>query len=603
MTQLSTRKPVIGRHALLGLIMALVVAGCQAPPPPTPDAETPIASAARVRLRPSERRIDLIAGRKVLVPVRLEPPITPIGAVDPGVTIDGDEAIDAELLWISRSPAKPALRIDPLAGWLPAPPAWSSRSIEQLVVGEAPPGDGFWALLIDLPPTAHNRDLFIAGRSAPVQWLNPNLPSRSAAPMLFREQSPALSRTLANAARDPLNRWRTRLLGDRLRAPRQTVIDEHGTRFSDPAIETMAQQAEWRWRLALDRVSRADPFLGAELLDRLTAIVRFGADVEAPAWPTDDAGLSALRTELLDADVSDETIIARVRDALLQSPETTAWIIDDAGWAPPTTGRTVTLIGVAERAGKAGLVHARAGSDHAGPSTPLGPFGVARTTVQTPRAPTEQSLGTLSPILATVSVIGRSETALALLPLGLRVEPPGFRLGPGSSPWTLRSWTAETPQPAPVGLSFYALLHRRANGEARWQLHVECPTPSGQDAGMLRVYLGPSNAPLAILRIDPAGLQQDQHNTPLQRDPVAITRAPDAWIATIDIPPSAIEPGGILRLAIERFNASGERATWPRPVLPWQTAPGRAGLDLSAWNSLSDEDEYDTGVDGGGGGA
>lgn len=567
----------------LAIVAPLILQGCRSVPE-SPDAEAEIQGFSQATIRPLEPRIDAIAGRPFLTPVRLTPPTTPLGAVDLEITIDGDVPIEAELLWINRTRTTGALASDPLTSWLEAPTRWEARTVEQLVGGEPPPGSGFWALRIDCPASAHQRTIYINGRAAPVQWLRTDLPTPpGAAAQLFQEQSPELRRALTNAERDPLNRWRVRLLEDRFHAPRRTVIDAHNSRFDHDAIETMAEQAEWRWRLALDRVSDADPFLGAELLDRLTSVAEFEPGVTVPIWPVDDAALTSLRSSLLDDRATDAQIIERTKAALLSAPSSTAWVIDDAGWVQPSTGRTVSLVGIVERTGKPGLARTSAAGGATGPMATLPAFGVTRNTVLTPSFASGQAF---SQTIATTSVVGRDDTDLPLLPLGLPIETPGFRLGPGLAPWTLSSWTAMAPRPAPGRLSFYALLHRRAGERDGWQLHVECPVPAGADPGMLRVHLGPSNEPIAILRIDPAGLQQDQLNAPLERDHVSIREEPGLWVATVNIPENAIEQGGILRLAIERFNDAGERATWPRPVMPWQQTPGRAALDCGAWNSL-----------------
>ena len=100
----------------------------------------------------------------------------------------------------------------------------------------------------------------IDGREAPVQWLGAPAMLDGDEPLdeaLFREPSPALLRTLINASLDPLNRWRTRLLGDHLRAPRLSVIDRHATIFDDPAIEDAPQPAS---------ATRARPIANLEII-------------------------------------------------------------------------------------------------------------------------------------------------------------------------------------------------------------------------------------------------------------------------------------------------------------------------------------------------
>jgi len=459
--------------------------------------------------------------------------------------------------------------------------------MQDLIPGDRLPRNGFWALLIEPPRNARGRTVVIEGDVAPVQWLERPSPLNDGNKRLFQDWAPSLERSLRNAASDPLNRWRTRLLDDRLSGPRRTVIDQHATIFEEHAIEAMALQAQWRWRLALDSLSRIDPFLGAELLDRLTAVVRFDQETLAPAWPTDEAKLTALRSALLDPETTDAAKLSATRETLSALQATTAWVIDDAGWVDPRTGRTTLLAGVADRSGRPTLARLSL-QDRSGPSTGLPALGVTRATVEAPKASHGGDMGAVN---AHVEVTGREEITLPTLPVGLPVEPPGFRLGPGSAPWTLGAWSDGVPEQAAPGLSFYALLHRRApaSQDRSWQLHVECPTPPGADDGTLYVHLGPSNEPVVRLRVDPAGLMTDEIGAPMRREPVVIRRTDDAWIATIDIPQRAIEPDGLLRLAIERVDSRGGRATWPRPTLPWVSAPGRAALDLTAWRGLGPE--------------
>jgi len=41
---------------------------------------------------------------------------------------------------------------------------------------------------------------------------------------------------------------------------------------------------------------------------------------------------------------------------------------------------------------------------------------------------------------------------------------------------------------------------------------------------------------------------------------------------------------------LERLDASGGRATWPRALLPWREAPGRIAIDLTAWGELREQE-------------
>jgi len=65
---------------------------------------------------------------------------------------------------------------------------------------------------------------------------------------------------------------------------------------------------------------------------------------------------------------------------------------------------------------------------------------------------------------------------------------------------------------------------------------------------------------------------------------VRVTREPDRWTAIVRVPSDAVESRGILRIGLERTDSRGLRSAWPRAMLPWQAVPGRAVIDLAAWD-------------------
>ncbi|MEM8758247.1 MAG: hypothetical protein AAGF47_10760, partial [Planctomycetota bacterium] len=68
-------------------------------------------------------------------------------------------------------------------------------------------------------------------------------------------------------------------------------------------------------------------------------------------------------------------------------------------------------------------------------------------------------------------------------------------------------------------------------------------------------------------------------------DNIEAGRFRGGWFVRLPIPPGAIDPGGrTLTLGLERRRPSGERAAWPRSMLPWQEALGRGSIDLTAWD-------------------
>ncbi|MFI4896745.1 MAG: hypothetical protein ACIARR_02850, partial [Phycisphaerales bacterium JB059] len=123
-----------------------------------------------------------------------------------------------------------------------------------------------------------------------------------------------------------------------------------------------------------------------------------------------------------------------------------------------------------------------------------------------------------------------------------------------------------------------------------WRLYVEClspDTPSGlAPAGdLVRVWLGPFASPTTVLSVTRDGRVQ-QDNAPDRW--IDVGRAPDRWVFDLDLPPEAIEPDGVLRIAIERVDSAGERTSAPRRMLPWQREPGRLAIDTAAWESLAE---------------
>ena len=98
--------------------------------------------------------------------------------------------------------------------------------------------------------------------------------------------------------------------------------------------------------------------------------------------------------------------------------------------------------------------------------------------------------------------------------------------------------------------------------------------------------LGASSAPASILRIRASGEVTDEVTAEDHSAEAVITRERDRWTAFLPISSSAIDPDGVLRIALERLDAGGGRATWPRALLPWHDEPGRVAIDLTKWNEL-----------------
>ncbi len=595
----STQRPRIRRSGtrkrrILGVLLGLggaATAQGQVPPGTPPRPEPGPAPVARV----VEARIDAVPGRPLVVPVALEPARTPARDAPPiEVALERSGPITCELVWFAPERAAHAAS-DTIEAWLDRPVQWTAAESWSLPDAHGAEGPGFWALVIHLPEGCAGQTLTISGRTAPVQWLSAPAPAPDpGADEPFRTERPGLRAMLAPARRDPLNRWRTRLLMERLKAPRGSVFDRYEERMAAHALESLAEQSEWRWRIALDRLAKAEPFLAADLLNRLTAVVDFGEGRLAPAWPTDEGALAALRTELLDPRASAEDTRRSAAAFLLGVAPASAWIIDDAGWVDAESGLTMAIVGVAERAGREAAARAALGGSGPGAPVPIAPLSVRRLTAASAR----RASGSTAGAPTTTVEIGRLAVALETLPAGVPVRPPGLRMGPGFLAWTLDSWTEGRPRPAPAGLSIDALLHRRGDGApgGRWQIYVECPVEPGAPPGepaagsraCVRILLGPTPAPIASLRLTESGALVDEVSGATLA-PVFFERRADRFVAIVAIPERAIGADGLLRIGMERIDTPGGRATWPRPEMPWDAGPGRAALDLAEWKGLEGE--------------
>jgi len=357
------------------------------------------------------------------------------------------------------------------------------------------------------------------------------------------------------------------------------------------ALEALAEQSEWRWRVALDRLGKADPFLAADLLNRLTTVIDFGEGRLAPAWPTDEVALAALRTDLLDPRAAPETVRRRAAAFIALVSPATAWVIDDAGSVDAETGATMAIFGVADRAGRG--ITARAAWSGESAAVEVAPLSVRRLAAVSERRPSDAPLQGASAVIE----LGARRVSVEALPLAAPVRPPGLRIGPGFQAWTLDSWTEGRARPAAPEQSFSILLHRRGDlvgsGAGAWQFYIECPVARGGEgdggarrAGFLRLWFGPTARPVAALRLGEDGTLVEEVSGAAAAL-VHFERREDRIVAIVALPEGAVERDGVLRIAVERVDAEGRRATWPRPVLPWESAIGRAALDLASWRALT----------------
>lgn len=563
---------------------------------------------------PQERRVDAAPGRPLVLPVEVRGAIDPVRPIR--ALMDDGRSVPAELWWISVAP-------EGRPGWLPSPGRWSATPASADVL---PAGAGSWCVLLDLPSDAMGQGVWLGGRRVAINWLaDPRLVPPGAAPSWPPEPDTArlaaVERWLEPERTNPMRRWRVRLLTRGFAPPgaREAIplpedpsagggpIPAEPDAFGHPTLEALAAQAEARWRAALSRLRRADADLADRVRRRLVLTVSFGGGVVAPVWPCEPEDLDSLLVDLLNPRLSDGEAAERAGTWLADQPAAAAWIIDDAGTRDGMTGRAMATAGVANLSDRRTLTWAQTDPPSGPPDlAPVGPGEVRRLMVP---VPPEGAARTVRLHL------GRWSGAHPVESETLPVRPPGFRAQRFHSDWRLTEWLTGDPAPlaAPVAAGNIddpwgtsVLILRETDTPTgpspasadRWVAHVECRAPGGDASpspvapdDALRVWIGPFERARHVLRVSRTGDAVDEgppgagtKRTPLPG--VVVTRLEDRWIARVPLPDGALEPGGTMRIGLERTDGRGVHSAWPRPMLPWQFEPGRIALDMSAWDGL-----------------
>lgn len=558
-------------------------------------------------LRPAESRIDAAPGRTLVIPLAEAEALSPADEIP--ARFGDDRNVSARLISVVMEHEEEAAK-----RWLPQPGRWRLAPAAPNGRSSAPGPNSserrFLALVLTPPAEPQGRSLHLGARLVEVNWIDPPSqgdPDEAEASPTGGSPDRWLTRTLLRESRNPLRRWRVRLVADRLARTGEANLAAQlrAARFDEPALEALARQKEDRWRAALDRLGQADATLAKRLRRALTALANFG-DRRVPVWPLDASAMRTLRDDLLDPDLNDAERRSRARAWLKTLPRATAWVIDDAGRRAGPSGAFMPTVGVAERAGRAARVWLDQGGARVGPRRWLPPYtvvwlvGVADT--QHPQPMRVR--------------IGQRQAPIEPAPRAAPARPPGASLGPLFADWTLASWTNHRPRRPDAEHTTAALLQPTPDGSS-WRLYLECRTPNADPQAtrtdqppapdeFVRIFLGPTDNPHALLRIDPEGFivdqtqsrastsesddQTDEQNNDEQSDDaeprsLTIKRRSDRWSCVVPIPVDAIDPDGALRIAIQRVDERGVRTTWPRPMLPWRDEPGRAAIDLTAWDA------------------
>lgn len=520
-------------------------------------------------------RIYAIEGVPLVIPVS-----SPYSIPSPITTEDG-RTLSARLFLVTREP----LTLDPLS-WLEPAGGWDAT---ELTPGQPVLQDnGLWMLLVNLPEGYSNRPLFAGDRQLPVLWLpeppasteSRFLPRLNASPSAWRE----LGEILTPVRNDPSQRWRVRLLTDRVRADR--LFGVGGAAFNEKPIENelleaLARQTEMRYRVAIARMQLADPKAAAQLLGVLTTVVAMPDGQLLPAW----ADITPRLSTIVDAAINTARSPARAAEAMRAFADSLSpvrgWVIDDA--SSHRDGRAQTTMGIANLSIEALRASAGAAEQAFTRSADIPPHSAATVrapiVIDPPRTPTDP------PLVRPIDL--RIETPRERHPLltpGLGFGPPGQQLAPTLLPWTRSSWLGQRPVAAPTDRQTAALI-QQSPATGAWELYIECNTPASAIESppvndLVRVWLGPFGRAEGYLVCGPGAGSQLTGAT-----------APDVrfhdwgWASIVPIPARVIGEDGTLHIAVERIDEQGYRSTWPRPVLPDQPEPGRATFTLTPWSA------------------
>jgi hypothetical protein len=566
---------------------------------------------------PMAERVDTLPGATLVVPLGLV-------QVDPWhslvARIDGGSRLEAKF-WqvVVRAPASGEAAEDT---WLPAPGVWGTRPPNSRERSHLPTGT--WVAVVAMPADGKGRILTLGKRAYLINWLPlarvlPRADPANTEPLLDPWRAVADESMLADAslllrarpeAVNPLTRWRFNLLINGLRAD---AASPDAPAFKDPVIEAIARQNEDRWRVALAWLWSASPELAARVKQRLAAVVDFGNHTVAPAWSVDHVGLDRLLADLLNSAITPERRIELAEAWLTDQAGGVVWIVDDGGLLDDQRRAIIPTVAIANLQDRRTLVWAAAlGAPGAPEPNPVPSMATLKLVVP----PATRLDDGPAPTRAVVAHVGRWSAEVPALAHKLPVTPPGFPVGPLLKDYSMVAWEQAQSGAAPalVGPDWAtaAMLHRPAPDPSappsaaqsrRWELLVECRTSTSVTSieslkkEAVRLFIGPSARPTAILRVDLTGTVTNE--TP--RDPMAppemavplgrveVSRAVDRWSFRLSLPPGAIESDGLLRIGMTRVDALGRRSAWPRPMLPWQQEPGRAALDTKAWRAGAEE--------------
>lgn len=486
--------------------------------------------------------------------------------------------------------------------WIGDPGEWSTQEITDPLPQSR--GEIFTAeaLAIELPLDAIGQGVWVDGQRLGLNWLMTsailaNLSQTQGLtwpPGLSTEQrqDQRLLTMLAPLSRSPMTRWRYRLLIDGL-LPTPADADEQ-VQFADPLLEALADQQEVCWQHGLAKIKESGPVapeqdaahLVTRALTQLVALNNEDGTVWLPCWLDDPSLLNQLLSDLVAANVTPKDAATRARTFTDLSPRLVAWISDDAAALHPSNRAAMPLAGVLNLSERAITLSAQI-SDRSGrgssPGSELLIFGANQGGWIRDLAPTPGVDLAAGPKLNLES--GTLKSRLLIQGAPVRVTPPGLVMAPFVAQWRQVDLVREAPQPRlqpglTATLSFRSSLQGddAPDSPSGWLLLVERRGLAGfvpSDKEAVRVVWGPRQAEEHLDVVRDAANAAGPHRS--------ITDADGNWYVEIVLPNSVVERDGLAQIGVIWMNGDGVRASWPRAVLPMESTPGRAILNLGSW--------------------
>lgn len=566
-----------------------------------------LVGAAFAQVRPLVERVDAIVGHPLVVPVSAEAPQPPRA-----VRIALDDG---------QSPGVAFFRLEQLGvihgGWVGGVTRYRAVAAEreQAVGG---PGPGLWYAVIDLPLEAVSQGIWFGSERFEINWL-PD-PERAALEAGGRRlwSSPVppearggaeLRAALDAVAQDPFQAWRVRLVrdgiaptggadrtgatGTDLASLRDDLSRDPGTRF----LGELARHHEARWQLILGRLALIDAEAAARMRRQLGGVALIDGRW-LPVWTPDSPELRALQVDLLSPWVDDQTRVLRALGWLDAQPKALAWVIDDAGDPGVGDSRLFATLGVLSLPARDAPLLVEIGGALDAPTLETAEPRRAMT-VQT-GVPLVERRGTAVRTVSLPVRVGTAVTttdAVASIPAAM---PPGVRLGPMLHGWTMPALLASDPAlDALPDLSAAGVLRRSgpigSGGDSTgWSVFLDCASAEDGAEDSVTIWTGPYGVPRGVWRVERDGSVFRLFGfSDLAR--VSVVETPGGWSLDAELPASAVDEDGVLRIGLVRERAvSGrvggegglERTSWPRRMTPGRNEPGRLPVDTGRWSGF-----------------